>query len=180
MRDVFKLVFYEKASGGCPVAEFLASLNKEMRFKMMQKLDYLELYGNMPKGDFTKPVGDGIFEVRAQNKTDITRILFFFDKNREVVLTNGFVKKSQRMPMSELETAKRYRADYLERQNEKNKMPDREPGRKAGGTAGPQWRPRLDDILSDANGRSAERAAGSKNAGEKMKPRKDFLGASGR
>lgn len=115
MKD-FELIFYQKDNGDCPVGDFLSSLNKVMRFKLLHQLDLLELYGNHPKGDFTKPLGDGIFEVRAQNKTDITRILFFFDKNKKNILTNGFVKKTQRLPASELETAKRYRADYFTRE----------------------------------------------------------------
>lgn len=34
----FELIFYKKPNGDCPVMEFLDSLNKVMRFKMMQKL----------------------------------------------------------------------------------------------------------------------------------------------
>jgi len=141
----FELVFYRKPNGDCPVSDFLASLNKVMRFKMMHQLDLLELYGNRPKGDYSKFVEDGIFEVRAQTKTDITRIMFFFDTNRQIVLTNGFVKKTQRLPASELETAKRYRADYLARAKEG--PAEQKPA--AHSTTGPQWRPRLDDILAD-------------------------------
>ena len=65
----FELVFYQKANGDCPVSDFLSSLNKVMRFKLLHQLDLLELYGNNPKGDFTKPLGDGLFEVRAQIDT---------------------------------------------------------------------------------------------------------------
>ena len=147
----FKLVFYRKPNGDCPVSEFLSSLNKVMRFKMMNQFDLLELFGNHPKGDFTKPLGDGIFEVRAQNRTDITRVLFFFDKNRQIVLTNGFVKKTQRLPASELETAKRYRADYLyQTRNSGTKQSDVNEHL----TSGPQWRPALDDIVSAAEAKT--------------------------
>lgn len=44
----FEIVFYQRANGECPVGDFLDSLNKVMRFKMMNKLDMLELYGNHP------------------------------------------------------------------------------------------------------------------------------------
>ena len=149
----FNLVFYRKENGDCPVTEFLDGLNREMRYKMMQKLDYLELYGNHPKGDFTKPVGEGFFEVRAQNKTDISRIFFFFDKNRQIVLTNGFIKKTQRMPASELETAKRYRADYLARGLRREDV-SANSSKKETVTSGPQWRPEFDRILQEAERRS--------------------------
>ena len=144
----FELIFYRKANGECPVSDFISSLNKVMRFKLLHQLDLLELYGNHPKGDFTKPLGDGFFEVRAQNKTDITRIMFFFDKNRKIILTNGFVKKTQRLPASELETAKRYRADYLSRKKERSSS---KTSPKSHATIGPQWRPKLDDLVADAS-----------------------------
>ena len=116
----FEIVFYQRANGECPVGDFLDSLNKVMRFKMMNKLDMLELYGNHPRGDYSKFVDEGIFELRAQTKTDITRIMFFFDENRKIVLTNGFVKKTQKSSRI---------------------------------TSGPQWRPKLDDIVSSADAR---------------------------
>ena len=162
----FELIFYRKANGDCPVSEFLSSLNKVMRFKLLHQLDLLELYGNHPKGDFTKPLGDGIFEVRAQNKTDITRIMFFFDKNKKIILTNGFVKKTQRLPASELETAKRYRADYLSR--EKDRSYSITP-QQSHVTIGPQWRPKLDDLVADADRRSGSNE--DNRRGQKRKER---------
>lgn len=48
----FEIVFYRRASGECPVCDFLDSLNKVMRFKMMHQMDLLELYGNHPRGDY--------------------------------------------------------------------------------------------------------------------------------
>ena len=35
-----------------------------------------------------------------------------------IVLTNGFIKKTQKTPPQEIEKAKRYRADYLSRRRE--------------------------------------------------------------
>ena len=94
----FEIVFYQRANGECPVGDFLDSLNKVMRFKMMNKLDMLELYGNHPRGDYSKFVDEGIFELRAQTKTDITRIMFFFDENRKIVLTNGSSRRRRKCP----------------------------------------------------------------------------------
>lgn len=165
----FELVFYRKSNGDCPVSDFIASLNKVMRYKMMNKLDMLELYGNHPKGDFTKHLDDGIFEVRAQNKTDITRILFFFDKNRQIVLTNGFVKKTQRLPAAELEAAKRYRDDYFAR-SKAQELAGREEDRQGYVTAGPKWRPKLDELVADASQRQATAAGERQGAKKKGTP----------
>lgn len=144
--DEFELVFYQKSNGDCPVGEFMNSLNNVMYNKMSSKLTSLEFCGNQPKGDFTKNLGDGIFELRAQTKTDISRILFFFDKNRKIVLTNGFVKKTQRLPASEMETAKRYRADYLAR-TKTIEAQQKDSGHSTNDMSTPKWRPTLEEIM---------------------------------
>ena len=38
--------------------------------------------------------------------------------DQRIVLTNGFIKKTQKTPPQEIEKAKRYRADYLSRRRE--------------------------------------------------------------
>ena len=42
-------------------------------------------------------------------------VLYFFMEGRRIVFTNGFQKKTQKTPRKEIETAIRYRADYLKR-----------------------------------------------------------------
>lgn len=57
----------------------------------------------------------GIFELRAKVGTDISRVLYFFYYEGRIVLTHGFIKKTQRTPAGEIEKAKKYRIDYIER-----------------------------------------------------------------
>ena len=64
---------------------------------------------------YSKPIGDGIFELRAQVATNISRVLYFFVVNGKAVLTHGFVKKTDKTPKTEIARAKRYREDYLRR-----------------------------------------------------------------
>ena len=61
----------------------------------------------------------GIFELRAQFGSDISRILYFFIVNGCAVLTHGFIKKTEKTPPEEIERAKRYRAEYLKRRGTK-------------------------------------------------------------
>ena len=67
----------------------------------------------------SSPIGDGIFELRAQQGNDISRVLYFFFAGRQIILTNGFVKKTMKTPRSEIALAKKYRREYLT-QKEKN------------------------------------------------------------
>ena len=57
----------------------------------------------------------GIFELRAKVGTDISRVLYFFYYEGRIVLTHGFIKKTQRTPSGEIEKANKYRRDYIER-----------------------------------------------------------------
>ncbi|WP_394776895.1 type II toxin-antitoxin system RelE/ParE family toxin [Flavobacterium sp.] len=55
---------------------------------------------------------DGLFEMRIQVGTDIFRIFCFFEREKLVVLTNGFQKKTQKTPKKEIEKALRIKKEY--------------------------------------------------------------------
>ena len=117
----FKLIAYEKGNGEVPVEEFLDSVNPKMRAKIFGLLGILQEKGNMLKEPYSKHLDDGIFELRCKFGSDITRVLYFFYYEGKIILTNGFVKKTQKTPKSEIDKAKVYRNNYLERceKNEK-------------------------------------------------------------
>lgn len=112
----FEVVFYEKEDGSCPVEEFLQGLEASMEAKMLRTIELLENNGCNLREPHSKALGDGIFELRAKVSSDITRILFFFVKGRQIVLTNGFVKKTDKTPQAEIDRAQRFRAEYLSRE----------------------------------------------------------------
>ncbi|MEZ5537377.1 MAG: type II toxin-antitoxin system RelE/ParE family toxin [Thiolinea sp.] len=58
---------------------------------------------------------DDIWEIRAQHSNNIFRLLGFFDEGNFIVLTNGFQKKTQKTPKSEIELSEQRKQDYLER-----------------------------------------------------------------
>ena len=119
--DKFTVEFYEKANGEIPVEEFLLRLDKKMRAKLLGILEILQEKGNQLREPYSKHLDDGIFEIRGKVGSDISRVLYFFYYEGKIVMTNGFVKKTQKTPKSEIETAKKYRKDYIERceKNEK-------------------------------------------------------------
>ena len=111
----FEVIFYETLDGECPIEEFLNSLDKKMRAKIIGMLEILEERGNTLREPYSKFLGDGIFELRCKFGSDITRILYFFVYERKIVLTNGFVKKTIKTPVKQIQTAKVRRIDFLER-----------------------------------------------------------------
>ena len=62
-----------------------------------------------------RPMGDGIYELRSQESSNIARVFYFFIVGNKIILTHGFVKKTQKTPPGELEKARRYKKDYEER-----------------------------------------------------------------
>ncbi len=112
----FEIIPYNKKDGSSPVLEFISSLNPKMKAKVLMEVDLLEEYGNELGGKYTKHLDDGIFELRVKVSSDITRILYFFCIGKKIILTNGFIKKTQKTPKKEIDLAKKYRADYIERE----------------------------------------------------------------
>lgn len=113
----FNIDFYKTAENTCPVEEFLDSLTPKMLAKILRMILLLEEYGNELREPFSKPLKDGIFELRTQQGNNITRILYFFIIDKKIILTNGFIKKTQKTPKNEIIKAKNYRDDYLKRRD---------------------------------------------------------------
>ncbi|MBQ8333488.1 MAG: type II toxin-antitoxin system RelE/ParE family toxin, partial [Clostridia bacterium] len=100
----FEVEFYEKPDGTFPAEEFILAQDVKMRVKLFRLLELLEIEGNNLREPYSKSLGEGIFEIRAKQGTDITRVLYFFVVGKKIILTNGFVKKTQKTPPQEIET----------------------------------------------------------------------------
>ena len=86
-----------------------------MRVKAVAGLTILAEYGNKLREPYSKPIGKGLFELRIRFANDITRIFYFFVVDNKIILTNGFIKKTQKTPTREIELANKYKADYERR-----------------------------------------------------------------
>ena len=111
----FEAIFYDLPDGREPAKEFIDSLDIKMRAKMVRTIALLQKNGASLREPYSKPLEDGIFEVRAKVGTDISRVLYFFFVGHKIVLTNGFIKKTQKTPPAEIARAKAYRKAYLNR-----------------------------------------------------------------
>ena len=109
---LFEVEYYEKSDGTYPAEEFILSQDIKMQTKLFRLLELLELKGNELREPYSKSLSDGIFEIRAIQGNNITRVLYFFVVDKKIILTNGFVKKTQKTPENEIELAKKYRKDY--------------------------------------------------------------------
>ena len=109
------VIFYRTVDGKCPVQEFIDSLPGKVAQKIVWVLKLLEDLQIVPSSYFKKLVGtEEIWECRIQFGSNTYRIFCFFIDN-SVILTHGFVKKSQKIPAGEIERAEAYRRDFLKR-----------------------------------------------------------------
>ena len=112
---MFNVKYYELPNGDKPVERFIDSLDLKMRVKALGSIEILAKFGNTLREPYSKMVGKGLFELRIKFAGDITRIFYFFVVDNNIVLTNGFVKKTRKTPPSEIELAIKYKADYEKR-----------------------------------------------------------------
>lgn len=111
----FEVVFYDLPNGKEPAKEFLEGLDQKMQAKLIRTVVLLQQNGSALREPYSKPLDNGLFELRAKVGSDISRVLYFFFVGRKIVLTNGFIKKTQKTPRGEIEKANAYRKEYLSR-----------------------------------------------------------------
>lgn len=109
--------FYETDSR-CPVAEFLDEIkNQQLKEKTVKNMVKLAELGSNARPPLSEYIGDGIYELRTQSTNNITRVFFFFIHGSNIIFTNGYIKKSQKMDPREFKKAKQYRDEYSRRFN---------------------------------------------------------------
>lgn len=60
---------------------------------------------------------EDIWEIRITLGRNTFRLLGFFDGSRVIILTNGFAKKSQKVPRNEINVAEQRKRDYIWRKD---------------------------------------------------------------
>lgn len=108
----FEIEFYETENGREPAKEFILSLEPKMQAKMLHEIDLLKENGIFLREPHTKMIEKGIYEIRAKQGSNISRVLYFFTIGQRIILTNGFIKKTQKTPKRYINYAKQCKKDY--------------------------------------------------------------------
>ena len=104
-----------------PAMVFINEQDIKLRAKILRTVMLLEEKGISLREPHSKPLEDGIFELRTKFGSDIARNLYFFCDGDKAIITNGFLKKTQKTPSSEIEKAKKYRDDYFRQEDERKR-----------------------------------------------------------
>jgi phage-related protein len=94
-------------------SDFYQKQKQKVRDKILWTFRIIETQQQIPSDYFRHIEGtDGLYEIRIKQGSDIFRIFCFFDEGKFIVLTNGFQKKTQKTPKSEIEKALKIKKEY--------------------------------------------------------------------
>lgn len=97
---------------------FFEKLKPDVQKKVNWTMQLISTIDRVPEKYFKYITGsDGIFEIRIEVGSEIFRVFSFFDKGKLVILLNGFQKKTQKTPKSEIEFAEKLRKQYFDEKN---------------------------------------------------------------
>jgi phage-related protein len=100
--------------------DFVNSLSKRVQEKIGYVLFMITVSPRIPSKFFEHLTGtDGLYEIRVEFESNIYRIFCCFDHGNLVVLFNGFRKKSQKTPKSEIDKALKIKEEYFKSKSKK-------------------------------------------------------------
>ena len=110
----YVIELYATEAGECPVKEMLEVMPLQHKTKVLKFFELLEEKGpNLPR-PYADTLRGKIRELVVDIQHHGYRFLYFFT-GKTIIMTHGFLKKTQKTPPSEIEKAERYATDWLKR-----------------------------------------------------------------
>ena len=104
-KKILTVDFYCEENGNEPVRKWLKSLEKGIR-SIIGK-DICTVQEGWPLGmPLVRSLGSGLWEIRSTIPNGVARVIFVM-KDSQMILLHGFVKKTQKTPLQDIEIAKR-------------------------------------------------------------------------
>lgn len=106
----FKILLLE------PAENFLISLENKIKAKAFRTIELLKEFGPELREPFSKKITGftGLFELRIKQGSNICRFFYFFEKDKIIIITSGFIKKDQKTDRDQLAKAKLLMNQYKE------------------------------------------------------------------
>lgn len=96
------IIYYDNS-----VQEEILAMPPGFLGRYLRYSDRMEVYGPDLGMPHTRAMGDGLFELRLKAAEGIARVLYCAVVGRKIVMLHQFVKKTDKTPLRELETARR-------------------------------------------------------------------------
>lgn len=98
---LYTTYYFKTERGRVPVKEFIDALDYKTQRKFFYVQALLEEFGYKLPLPHAKYIGDELFELRFSGVEGAIRVLYFFFHQDSVIFTNGFIKKTSRLPKKE-------------------------------------------------------------------------------
>ncbi len=114
----YPVIFHTTARGRSPAVDFIKGLDKKAQAAVLRKIERLETEGPMlgPPDTHDVRTVKGLRELRIANSGNQYRIFYVHEAGAFVLLC-GFTKKSQKLPVREIERAARLLAEARRKTN---------------------------------------------------------------
>jgi len=107
----FIIEWYYDKDGKSVGFDYFTESAEKLQDKFLVLVKKMGDFGKITDKTKFRNEGDGIYAFKPQPD----RYLSFFTDDKKIIVTNGFVKKTDRLPRNEKKLAIKYRQDYFER-----------------------------------------------------------------
>lgn len=111
----YELKFYRAADNEEPSLDYIRAQVRSHQAKIGRALRQLQELGHEARRPLVDYLGDGLYELRIPIEGHQHRLIYFIHARSVVVVTIGFLKKTDRVPLEIIARASRYRAEWLSR-----------------------------------------------------------------
>ena len=99
-----KVLYYITTTGENPAQKFMDSLQKAQKAKIFRIIQYIKEYGLVAAIPHIKRLtGTPFWEIRILGQDSI-RVIYAIITRDSVLILHGFIKKTQKTPVKEMET----------------------------------------------------------------------------
>jgi phage-related protein len=109
---ITSVVAFRATGGAVPFLDWFKGLPEKAQNQCRARLELLKSSGHELRRPACENLGDGIYELRAKANGVNYRMLYFFDGQRAIIVSHGFMKQQAQVAEAEIERAKANRAIY--------------------------------------------------------------------
>ena len=114
--EYFTIEWYYDQNGDSQAYNYFLSTDQAQKRKFFVLVKKMGDFGKIFDKTKFRNEGDGIYAFKPQPD----RYLSFFMKGKKIIITNGFWKKTDKLPKTEKDLAMKYRNAYIETHNGEN------------------------------------------------------------
>lgn len=104
---MWEITFYQNGRGDSLVYDFLVAKDRAVWSKSGRSFDAMRKYGPDLGMPYSRYLGGGLYELRIRAKNEVRIFYCVANKEKTIILLHAFKKRTQKIPLKELEIARR-------------------------------------------------------------------------